>query len=87
MISAKEQAQDELALDLNKWTQPGNFDQKEKVDAVVNIFNKLSIRDQAEKKMNELFSDALSHLQLVQVPDERKKLLTDFAEQLMVRTS
>ena len=87
MISAKEQAQDELALELNKWTQPGTFDQKEKVNAVVDIFNKLSVREQAESKMNELFSDALSHLQLVQVPSERKKLLTDFAEQLMVRTS
>ncbi len=53
----------------------------------MSIFNDLNIKEQAEKKMDEYFHEAMSHLKAIKVDDSKKELLISFAEKLMVRTS
>lgn len=87
LISAKEQAQGKKAEELHSLITAKTFDAQEKVKSVMAIFDSLSIRQQAEKKMEFFFSQAMDHLDQLSVSPESKKPLIDFAEKLMKRVS
>lgn len=86
-ISTLEQAKQDQLAEFKRWISMKEFNAEEKVKAVITIFDSLNIRLQAEQKMNEFFSDAMQHLEQISVPAEKKHLLIEFAEKLMVRES
>ena len=86
-ISTLEQAKQDQLAEFKRWISMKEFNVEEKVKAVITIFDSLNIRLQAEQKMNEFFSDAMQHLEQISVPAEKKHLLIEFAEKLMVRES
>ncbi len=86
-ISTLEQAKQDQLAEFKRWISMKEFNVEEKVKAVITIFDSLNIRLQAEQKMNEFFSDAMQHLEQINVPAEKKHLLIEFAEKLMVRES
>ncbi len=86
-ISTLEQAQSGILEEFKHWTSVKEFNSEEKVKAVIDIFDSLNIRLQAEQKMNDYFSDAMGHLEQISVPTEKKRVLVEFAEKLMVRES
>lgn len=86
-ISTLEQAKQDQLAEFKRWISMKEFNVEEKVKAVITIFDSLNIRLQAEQKMNEFFSDAMQHLEQINVPAEKKQLLIEFAEKLMVRES
>ncbi len=87
LISACEQAKDEQLKSLQIWLDKKEFNASEKVNAVMSIFDTLNIKEQAEKKMDLYFQEAMSHLKAIHVDDSKKELMISFAEKLMVRTS
>lgn len=84
LLTALNTAQGSTKDSLLQWINTSDQPQ-EKVIAVTEIYNSLNVRDVAEKKMNELYDVALSHLDSIPVDDANKQPLKDLAASLMVR--
>lgn len=85
MIRAIECASAEQKKVLEGWLSATDFDHEEKIRKVTAIFDELNIRDQTEDKIKEYYSLALSNLQHLNRPEERKSELYNFASFLMNR--
>ena len=76
--------QDELA-ELEFWANDPTADSMKKVETITAIYNRIGIREMAEAEMARFFESAMLHLAAVNAPENRKSVLTGFAEKLMVR--
>ncbi len=85
LIKALELAQGEVLDTLMYHINAAHFEPSEKVKAVKDIYNKLSIKDLADRKMKEYFDSGLSIIKSLDVPEERKAKLLDFFEHLIHR--
>lgn len=85
MLKAKELATGKTADDLNQWISASNFKEGEKVNAVLDIFNAIGIKEIAQKEMN-LYSDkALKLLEEIDVDESRKSNIRAMIDNLLVR--
>lgn len=78
---APEKEKEELFYWLNTQNQP-----EKKIEAVTSIYNRLKVKEIAFNKMNEFFHSAIGKLDKVDVFEEKKIVLKNLAEELMVRT-
>ena len=85
LINALSSAKGDVANQLEYWLDKESFNPKEKVAAVTSIYEKLGIRRLTEQKMNEYFHLGFSSLEKLDVPAERKELLHQFTQQLIIR--
>ncbi len=85
LIKALELADPSQAAELNKWLNIQQPDQNEKVIAFTGIYNQLQVRQYAEKAMQAYADKAFTALDAINLPDEHKQYLRDFADGLMVR--
>lgn len=75
-----------LYEELQNWISRSGKD-TEKVKAVTEIYDKLGIKTAAENLANAYFEKGLNALEAIQVDDERKLPLKEFAAYLMARES
>ena len=61
------------------------FDSQEKIEAMKEVFSSLNIRDHSEEKTEIFFQQAMYSLDKIDVPEENKTGLKNFAQALMVR--
>lgn len=87
LIQALKGADAQLATELKGWLTREHFDPQEKIAAVTRIYDAVGVRQLAEKKINDYFEAALSSLDAVQLPAERKQVLLDMAYKLLKRKS
>jgi geranylgeranyl diphosphate synthase type II len=85
LIKALELADDRQKQDLNEWLALKQFDHAEKVNAVTAIYNSLDIRQYAEEEMQAYADRAFEALDAINLPEEHKQYLHDFADGLLVR--
>ena len=85
LINAILRANNEQREELIKWITTDNFDKEEKIKAVTKLYNKIGIRQLCEKKINDYFAEALTYLEKVNVPVEKKTALQRFTDQMMHR--
>lgn len=86
LINALNASDETARKELLAWL--GNTDAKEeKIAAVTALYNQLHIREKAIAKKEEFYQNALQALDAVSVPDDRKKILRNLAEELMNRKS
>lgn len=85
LIKALELANGKELEQLQYWLAATGYDPAEKVNAVKTIYNQLSIREQAEAEMNRFAEMAMRNLESINLPDERKSIIKDFADALLVR--
>ncbi|WKV12531.1 polyprenyl synthetase family protein [Marivirga harenae] len=85
LIKAKELASGENSNELNQWLRAKDFDSSEKVNAVKAIYDKLSIKQLTETKMNQYFEKAFKNLDDLDVPSEKKLVIKDFFNYLINR--
>ena len=85
LIKALELAKDKHLEQLQYWLAATDYDPAEKVNAVKAIYNQLSIREQAEAEMNRFAEMAMRNLESINLPDERKSVIKEFADALLVR--
>lgn len=71
--------------ELHQWIAAPQFDAKEKVEAVINIYNFLNVKELARTEMQKHYELALTFLKDIPVDDAKKQSLVNFAESLMVR--
>ncbi|RKR83419.1 geranylgeranyl diphosphate synthase type II [Mucilaginibacter gracilis] len=85
LIKALELAQGETLTQLNQWLAADDFDPAKKVEAVKSIYNQLGIRERAEAEMSQYAEKALQNFEKINLPDNRKTVLKEFADALLVR--
>lgn len=71
--------------ELHQWIAAPHFDAKEKVEAVINIYNFLNVKELARTEMQKHYELALTFLKDIPVAEDKKQSLVAFAESLMVR--
>lgn len=85
LINALNMANAQQKAELEAWINKENFNPEEKVAAVTALYNETGIHEFAQKKVEELFTNALNSLDSVSVEDERKVELRNFANRLLGR--
>ena len=85
LIKALEQAKGEQKSMLHYWLNQTSFKESEKIAAVLDIFNQLDVKAQAEAEMNKHLDLAHQHLNSVGAAEESKNMLTAFAAMLQQR--
>lgn len=87
MLKAMEMAATNRYLkeELQQWIAAPNFDPKEKVEAVTNIYNFLNVKELARAEMKKQYAAAIACLKDIPVSEEKKNGMIAFADSLMVR--
>ena len=85
LINAVNRANAEQRAELTKWIEAASFDRQEKVLAVTRLYDEIGIRQLCEEKINYYFQLARQTLAEVNVPDERKQVLSAYMEELLHR--
>ena len=85
LIKALELAAGDRLTQLNYWLNNDGANPAEKVNAVKAIYAQLDIRQAAEAEMNKYARSAMKSFEAINLPAERKQVLMDFAELLLVR--
>jgi geranylgeranyl diphosphate synthase type II len=85
LINALAKAEGSDKAELERWIAADAFDRDEKVTAVTAIYNKLGIDKMAKERMEQYYHEAMTALDEVAVPEERKAALRQFSAQLMKR--
>ena len=84
-INAYLLADESQKASLDRWAEYDGKDEQAKIDGVRSIYDAVGVRHMSEKLIDDLFSQALEKLDRVSLPDERKRLLKEYAESLMNR--
>ena len=71
--------------ELYQWINAPHFDAAEKVQAVTSIYNFLNVKELARNEMKKQYDLAMACLTTIPVKAEKKQLLIDFANSLMIR--
>ncbi|MFD2865038.1 polyprenyl synthetase family protein [Mucilaginibacter antarcticus] len=85
LIKALELADATQKTELNKWIAITEFDNQKKVEAVTGIYNAVQVKQYAETTMHQYADKAFDALEKINLPEENKQYLRDFADSLMVR--
>ena len=85
LIKALELANGQQTTVLKNWIAAAQFDNAEKVATVTAIYNLLDVRQHAENTMQAYADKAFEALDAINLPDEHKQYLRDFADGLLVR--
>ncbi|MDB5110695.1 MAG: isoprenyl synthetase, partial [Mucilaginibacter sp.] len=85
LIKALELAKNQDAAALTGLLANKQFDNAEKVKAVTDIYNSLGVRQYAESEMQDYADKAFKALDAINLPEDHKQYLRDFADGLMVR--
>jgi geranylgeranyl diphosphate synthase type II len=71
--------------ELHRWLALTDFDGKEKVAAVKNIFRDLDVKEKAEEEMESYYEKATEALHSIKSDGQKKEQLLQFAEAMMQR--
>lgn len=85
LINAFNRANAHQREELIRWTTAKEFDKQEKILAVTQLYNEMNIGRLAQEKIAYFFEQSRGYLDAVQVPEERKAHLREFAGRMMKR--
>ncbi len=85
LINAFNRANTHQREELIRWTTAKEFDKQEKILAVTQLYNEMNIDRLAQEKIACFFEQSRGYLDAVQVPEERKAYLREFAGRMMKR--
>lgn len=85
LINALLRAEGQNKAELEAWIARKDFDRQEKVDAVTHLYTKLGIDRLARERIEYYTREALSCLDAVNTPDERKAELREYTMMMMRR--
>lgn len=85
LINALKSAEGATAKTLADWIAKEDFDKKEKVQAVKEIYEQLSIEQLTEEAIQSYFDEGYEALAAIDISDKRKEPLKEFADYLYHR--
>ncbi len=86
-INACNLAKGDDKAQLDAWLSAETFDKAEKIKAVTDIYNKIGVDRLAKEKMEHYLDVAKEYLSKVNVSDDKKVEIKEYAEKLMLRKS
>jgi len=86
LINAYNRADNEQRAELLKWITAKQYDPQEKIAAVTSLYNKIGIDRLATKKIDRFFAESRKYLNAVNLPDDKKQVLTAYIDTLMKRS-
>ncbi len=84
-INALQNAGAELKSELLYWMNVAEYNQEEKIKAVLNIYNQLNIKQLTEQKIESYFQKCRKVFQQISVEDDRKKQLLEISNSMLNR--
>lgn len=85
LIKALELAKDNDAIELNNWLNAVTFNANEKVAAIKNIFDQLSIPQLLNDAVASYASLAWKEFEQIEAAEDKKKIMSDFMKGLLAR--
>ena len=85
LINAFNHATAEQKAELSKWIAATDFDANEKITAVTRIYNEIGIDRMAKEKIEFYFEESKRYLERVNLPEERKRELVSYTNDMMKR--
>ncbi len=85
LLKAFELSSPSQRTELNHWTSIKEFNEKEKISSVKDIFEALQVKNYAEKEMKKFYSNATASLNSISIEESKKQMLLGFAETIMLR--
>ncbi len=85
LIKALELAKDNDAIELNNWLNAVTFNASEKVAAIKNIFDQLSIPQLLNDAVASYASLAWKEFEQIEAAEDKKKIMSDFMKGLLAR--
>lgn len=85
LINAFNHANDKQRSELTKWVNARNFDVKNKIAAVTRLYNEIGIDKMAIEKIAYYFEQSRKYIDAVNVGEERKSELMEYASMMMKR--
>ena len=85
LINAFNHADDCQRKELMRWITATDFDPREKIAAVTDLYNKIGIDKLAIEKINYYYRQSRNYLDSVKVPTERKTELKRYTDKMMHR--
>jgi geranylgeranyl diphosphate synthase type II len=85
LISAMSRANDKQREELEKWISAKDFDREEKVCAVTKLYDQIGIHQLCEEKIKYYYDQSRQSLDLIQLPANRKQMLSNYMDELMSR--
>ena len=85
LINAFNHATAEQKAELSKWIAATDFDANEKIAAVTRIYNEIGIDRMAKEKIEFYFEESKRYLERVNLPEERKRELMSYTNDMMKR--
>jgi geranylgeranyl diphosphate synthase type II len=86
LINAFSRANEEQRRELVRWISAKEFDREEKIAAMTRLYNEIGIDRLAQEKIKYYFEESQRYIDAVQVPEERKQELRQYAERMMNRS-
>jgi len=86
LLKALEDSNTQQGEELNSWLTKSTYDSAEKVSAVTAIFTDLDVKEQADEVMWEYYDKSINFLNKINLPEENKDYLLDFAKTLIERS-
>lgn len=77
---------DSAREELLEWIKKENYNEREKIDSVTNIYNKLELKHESETLITSYYDKAIEALDKVNVHKDTKRELYNFAKDLMQRS-
>ncbi len=87
LINAMSLANARQRDELQRWMAATDFDAEEKISAVTRLYTEIGIPQLAQEKIASYYEEAQKALALVDLPEERKAILWDFAKEMLNRKS
>ena len=87
LINAQLLANDSQRKVLEHWLTAKNYDEEEKIKSVTHLYDEIGIPQIARKKIEYYYSLAEQSLAKVNLPEEKKSLLWQYAQQMLNRQS
>ena len=85
LINAYNKADTATRKELTRWIDAKDFDPKEKIAAVTNIYDRIGIPAMAEARIREFFDQSHEYISRISVSEERKTELIAFTNAMMKR--
>ncbi len=85
LIKALKEAKGQDYQNLIHWINAKDFNNQEKINAVITIFNNLNIKEYTLQNMEKYYNKAYEIFDKIPIENERKKVVIDFAESLRRR--
>lgn len=85
LIKAKENAPEELKLELLDWLGKSEYDDDEKISAVLKIYNQLQIKELTNQKIDYYFQKSTQIYNEIMIDENKKQILHTFGNTMMNR--